>query len=68
MRGALPVRGTRVPIAKLGPRWPSWARVRLPGRRPTSERLEMIERRSSELRRARRSGEYRPEIGRRGWR
>ena len=69
MRGALPVRGTRVPIANTDLRWPSWVSFRLPSRhRPSGERLETIERLSSELRRARRSGEYRPEIGPRGWR
>jgi hypothetical protein len=69
MRGALPVKGTRLPIASPGLRWPAWASIRIPRRRPTSgEELETIERLSSELRRARRSGEYRPEFGPRGWR
>lgn len=70
MRGALPARRTRVPIAITGLRWPSWVSFKIPGRRPVSgEELETIERLSSELRRTRRAGEYRPEIGPRGgWR
>jgi hypothetical protein len=69
MRGALPVRGSRLPIASPGPRWPSWASFRIPRRRPISaEELETIERLASELRRTRRSGEYVPQFGPRGWR
>jgi len=69
MRGALPVRGTRLPLASPGLRWPSWVSFRIPRRRPTSgERLETIERLSAERRRARRSGEYLPQFGPRGWR
>jgi hypothetical protein len=69
MRGALQVRGTRVPIATPGLRWPPWASFRIPRRPPVSgERLETIERLSSELRRTRRSGEYQPELGPWGWR
>lgn len=69
MRGALQVRGTRVPIATTDLGWPSRLSFRISlRRRPSAERLETIERLSSELRRARRSGEYRPEIGLRGWR
>jgi hypothetical protein len=69
MRGALPVRGTRVPIATKVLRWPSWSSFRITRRRrPSGEELETIERLSRELRRTRRSGEYRPQIGPWGWR
>ncbi len=64
MRGALPARRTRVPIAITDLRWPSWASFRITRRRPASgQELEIRERLASERRRARRSGEYRPEFG-----
>ena len=63
MRGSLQARGTRLPITSRGLSWPSWPRLRtLRPRQITGEELEIIERLSSEQRRARRSGGYAPEV------
>lgn len=68
MRGALPVRGTRVPIAITDLRWPSWASFRIKRRSANAQALEIRERLARERRRVRRCGEYRPELGPWGWR
>jgi hypothetical protein len=62
MRGTLQARLTRLTftIGRLPrPSWPALATLR--PRQLTGEELETIERLSSELRRARRSGGYQPE-------
>jgi hypothetical protein len=69
MRGTLQARDARLPITQRDLRWPSWPSIRILRRRQVSgEELEIIERLSSEQRRACRSGEYRPDaVTRRNW-
>jgi hypothetical protein len=70
MRGALQARNARLSITIRGLSWPSRPDLRTP--RPSQvagEELEIIERLSTEQRRARRSGGYAPEaVLRRHWR
>jgi hypothetical protein len=64
MRGDLRILSMRSVVVLPGRRWSSW--IMRPTRRPRrspEERLEMIERLSSEERRSRRSGEYVPDLG-----
>jgi hypothetical protein len=62
MRGALQARSPRLSITTRGLRRPSWPALPTLRRQVTPEELETLERMSSELRRARRSGGYRPDV------
>lgn len=70
MRGQLQAGAARLLTITPGRPWSTWirhtptwiGRAILRRRRISEERLELIERLSSEQRRARRSGEYRPEL------
>ena len=62
MRGTQQARGSRLAITINDLPRPSWPRpITLRRRQVTGEELELIERLSSERRRARRSGGYRPD-------
>jgi hypothetical protein len=70
MRGAPQARSSRLAITIGDLPRPSWPRsITLRRRQITGEELELIERLSSERRRERRSGGYRPDVARqRVWR
>lgn len=65
MRGDSRAIGARPMAAAPGRRWPAWInRMKRSERMSLQEQLEVMERLSHEERRARRTGEFTPEIGR----
>jgi hypothetical protein len=65
MRGQPQARAARLFSLSPGRSWSAWIMPAIRRRRHASpEQLEVIERLSSEQRRARRTGEYRPDPGR----
>jgi hypothetical protein len=63
MRGSMEAIGARPVAARTGRRWPGWiTRIVRRDRGDAQERLEAIERLAAEQRRARRAGEYIPDL------
>jgi hypothetical protein len=63
MRGNLEAIGARPMAARPGRRWPGWiVRVMQRDRADAGERIEVMERLAREERRARRTGEYIPDL------